>query len=122
MVSFGCPQHDVSEFLAFTLPVDASVETWLRYRDIYHDAFSCACARIGVEIETDASTKDAITKSLAGAVYEEVFDMCVLELLYVKLMMCCTTCRFVDLPYTPTVMTNVATYANSVVDKYGFVE
>ena len=117
MVSLGCPQHDVVDFLAFTLPEHTTVTTWLKYRDIYRDHFTAKCKNFESDCESGMTTKSTIKESLQKSQFDLVFDMCVLELLYLKLMMCCTTYRCVKLPYLQRVMQNVGRYARYIVQQ-----
>ena len=120
MVSLDCPQRDVVDFLAFTLPEHTTVTTWLKYRDIYRDCLTAKCKDIESDYQCDKTTNDTIQKSLQKSQFDLVFDMCVLELLYLKLMMCCTTYRFIELPYLPKVMQNVGAYAKHVIKQRAF--
>ena len=109
------PQHDVAEFLAFVLPANTEPEAWLPYLEAYRQALLQQLRNRNAPSDVQASVEDQER-------FKQVFDMCVLELVWNRLGTYMRINAVMHpLAYLPRIAGNLLSYMENMTAQYDFI-
>lgn len=120
LVSLAPPQHDIAEFLTFVLPLDTKVDTWQYYVMQYRSYLLEELAKHNTE-EANEPAQD-VERALQPDVFQQVFDMSVLELLTNRFALYGLPHTFHPYSFLERVIHSAVGYVSGIKDKYEFLK